>query len=241
MFSIPIFTSGTYMTDDYNAQKAAVKQIENAILRASGPQDPFLEHTFTSIFIYFESASIPLTYGNITRSSELAPDTVELILEKGKKNPTAHLRNDEFVLESSDQTVPVTTFTTDPVSNDKVGWTWTVQLTFETKKTAVLGAWLGIGRTIFVCLILTISVLKLSRDSEILVINPLEKMVRNVRKISLNPLEAAELDEKEAEHRETLEKNFPDLWQDYKEQNEYEPAMLEKIIVKIGTLEAKRW
>ena len=85
-------------------------------------------------------------------------------------------------------------------------------------------------------MILTVSVLKLSRDSEKLVINPLEKMVLNVRKISRNPLQASELVEQELDYKENLEKNDRGAWEEYMEANEYEPAVLEKIIVKIGTL-----
>ena len=117
-----------------------------------------------------------------------------------------------------------------------VGWTYTVQLYFNTRSAAVLGSILSIARTIFVCLILTFSVMKLSKDSEILVINPLEQMVLNVRKISKNPLEAADLSEKEAENREKLQKLNNDDWKEYLERDAYEPAVLEKNIIKIGTL-----
>lgn len=117
-----------------------------------------------------------------------------------------------------------------------VGYTYSIQLYFNNRSSATLGALLGICRTIFVCMILTVSVLKLSRDSEKLVINPLEKMVLNVRKISRNPLQASELVEQELDYKENLEKNDRGAWEEYMEANEYEPAVLEKIIVKIGTL-----
>ena len=61
-------------------------------------------------------------------------------------------------------------------------------------------------------------------------------MVLNVRKISQNPLQASELVEQELDYKENLEKNDKGAWEEYMEANEYEPAVLEKIIVKIGTL-----
>ena len=236
MFSIPIFTSGTYMTDDYNAQNAAVKQIERAVSRYDLDY-AFFQHTFDSVYENFRKSSIPIYYGNVTRTSELTPTVYELIIEKGNLKNANGLRSDETTIQATDpDTSPVYSYKVDPVTGNNITYTWTVALSFQSRRASVLGAWLGICRTVFVCLILTISVLKLSRDSEILVIGPLEKMVKNVKKISMNPLEAADLEEKEAENRENLERNHPDLWQEYKEQNEYEPAMLEKIIVKIGTL-----
>lgn len=233
MFSIPIFSSSTYSTDDFDAQSAAIKQIERAISRYDTQFD-FFNHTFHTVYDHFTTQSIPIFYGNVTRVSEFAPDTSELIVSKGSLSGYFGLRSDEILTQASDSDNFVTTNVL--VGSVNTTYTWTVVLIFKNRNSSTLGAWLGIGRTIFVCFILTFFVLKLSKDSEILVIGPLEKMVKNVKKISMNPLEAAELEEKEAENRENLEKNHPELWQEYKEQNEYEPAMLEKIIVKIGTL-----
>jgi len=54
-----------------------------------------------------------------------------------------------------------------------------------------LNAGLGILRTIFVCIVLTISSIYFSKDANDLVVRPIEIMLEKVKKISNNPLEAA--------------------------------------------------
>lgn len=54
-----------------------------------------------------------------------------------------------------------------------------------------MNAILGITRTIFVCLVLTISSVYFSKDTNDLVVRPIEIMLEKVKKISNNPLEAA--------------------------------------------------
>lgn len=46
-----------------------------------------------------------------------------------------------------------------------------------------------------------------SKDVEDWVLNPIEKMLEKVRKIAENPLEAAQMEEKEAFIMEDIEKN----------------------------------
>lgn len=61
-----------------------------------------------------------------------------------------------------------------------------------------LNAILGIVRTIFVCAVLTISSVYFSKDTNDLVVRPIEIMLEKVKKISNNPLEAAQIEEQEA-------------------------------------------
>ena len=63
---------------------------------------------------------------------------------------------------------------------------------------AILTAALGIGRTIFVCIVLTMSSVYFTKDSNDLVVRPIEIMLEKVKKISNNPLEAAQIEEQEA-------------------------------------------
>lgn len=107
---------------------------------------------------------------------------------------------------------------------------------FSNRKSAVLGGWLGIARTLFVCIILTISILRLSKYSETLVLNPLEDMVRKINKISKNPLQAAEMEESEFLEMNELKTQNKKKWLKLQEQFLYEPAILEKIVIKIGML-----
>ena len=103
-----------------------------------------------------------------------------------------------------------------------------LDLYFSTKDSEVLAGWLGMARTVFVCLVLALSVLKLSTDSETLVLNPLDHMVKKVDRISKNPLEAAEIEEKELHENGELLKRDPKAWLEAKEASSYEPAVLER-------------
>lgn len=54
-----------------------------------------------------------------------------------------------------------------------------------------LNAVFGIFRTIFVCVVLIISSIYFSKDTNELVVRPIEIMLEKVKKIANNPLEAA--------------------------------------------------
>ena len=62
---------------------------------------------------------------------------------------------------------------------------------YNNKSEAKANAYINIGRTIFICILLTIGALFFSRDAEILVLNPIERMIEKVQAIAKNPLAAA--------------------------------------------------
>ena len=68
-----------------------------------------------------------------------------------------------------------------------------------------LTAGLGIGTTIFVCILLATSAIIFSYTTNILVINPIEKMVSKVKRISENPILASQEEENEALTLEKLQ------------------------------------
>lgn len=80
----------------------------------------------------------------------------------------------------------------------------TLQSTFSIKADSELNAGLGIVRTIFVCFVLTISSIYFSKDTNDLVVRPIEVMLEKVKKISNNPLEAAQIEEQETFLREQV-------------------------------------
>ena len=101
---------------------------------------------------------------------------------------------------------------------------------FNQKKISQLQAVANIARTIFIALILAASTLMFSEDANSMVIGPIENMVHKVKRISKNPLEAAQLANREAfilQHvtRKRINKD-----------SMMETAALEKIIEKIGAL-----
>lgn len=61
-----------------------------------------------------------------------------------------------------------------------------------------LNAILSIIRTIFVSIVLAAGAIYFSSDVERLVLQPIESMMKKVRRIAENPLEAAQIEEQEA-------------------------------------------
>lgn len=111
-----------------------------------------------------------------------------------------------------------------------------ITMYFDGRSSISLGAWLSIIRTVFVCLVLAVSILKLSKDTEDLVLDPLEAMIKKVDRISKNPLEAAAIEEQETQELEEVKQKNLKKWQILKERLSYEPAILERTVIKIGTL-----
>ena len=101
---------------------------------------------------------------------------------------------------------------------------------FNLRKQSQLQAAANIARTIFITLILAVSTMCFAEDANSMVIGPIENMVQKVRRISRNPLEAAQLANREAfvlQHVSRKRVNKDSLM---------ETTALEKIIEKIGAL-----
>jgi len=109
----------------------------------------------------------------------------------------------------------------------------------DNRKTVRLAAGLSIGRTLFICLVLTVAAMCFSSTTNSLVINPIESMLHKVRKIAKNPLEAAQEEENQAL---ALEKFLDEELKKGKKKKKkikeapYETTILENTIVKIGAL-----
>jgi hypothetical protein len=67
-------------------------------------------------------------------------------------------------------------------------------LMIDNKETANLEAILGIIRTSFVVVILVVGAIYFSKDSNDIVVVPIENMLAKVKRISKNPLEAARIE-----------------------------------------------
>jgi hypothetical protein len=98
-----------------------------------------------------------------------------------------------------------------------------------------LNSYLNIGRTVFVCLVLTASAVFFSKDANDLVLDPIENMLKKVRRIAKNPLKAARIEEEESLFWEDLQKKGK-VKKGVKGNENYETTILEKTIVKIGAL-----
>ena len=101
----------------------------------------------------------------------------------------------------------------------------------------MVNASLSMVRTVFVSLVLGLAALYFSKDANELVLLPIEHMLEKVKRISKNPLEAAQIEENEALAMEILEKKGDKkALKAKKETGSYETAILEKTIIKIGAL-----
>lgn len=215
MLSVPLFSVDTYLIENYDAPTAGLYQLQR--LMTSEKTDLFVK-TFNRVFHFFEQTSTPVIYQSMSIVDDDGNAKVDMYL--GNRDEVGKYRSSEVFLQASDT----------PIDNR------TLNIYFKNRYSEVLGAWLGIGRTIFVSIILTVSILVLSRDTEALVLNPLEQMIKKISRISKNPLDAAEIEEKERAENQKIKERDPKRWAKIVESNSYEPAILEKIVIKIGSL-----
>lgn len=121
---------------------------------------------------------------------------------------------------------------------------------YDNTKNTILDAALSIGRTIFICVVLTVAALLFTNDANTLVLAPIETMLEKVKRIGRNPLEAAQIEEDEAFAKDLIGGDQADDHKDEEapndkkskkkkkkaEQTNYETQILERTIIKIGAL-----
>jgi hypothetical protein len=117
---------------------------------------------------------------------------------------------------------------------------------FDISKDANLNGWLGkifflsnflgMGRTIFVCIVLAVASAFFTQDANQLVLTPIESMLNKVKRIAKNPLSASRIEEEDAIATEALKKMDKNLLKAKQEFDSFETSILEKTIVKIGAL-----
>ncbi|OMJ92736.1 hypothetical protein SteCoe_4489 [Stentor coeruleus] len=91
-------------------------------------------------------------------------------------------------------------------------------------------------KTFFICLVLTIGSVMFSKDTNEIVLEPLENMIRTVKNISKNPLKAVQEEEQNAVIREEAFEKSDD--KNCKKNMILETEILEMLIIKIGALMA---
>lgn len=110
----------------------------------------------------------------------------------------------------------------------------------DNRKNVKVGAGLSIGQTLFICMVLTIGAMCFSNTTSSLVIEPIESMIKKVRKIAKNPLEAAQEEENQALAFEKLMQLEAKQGKKNRKKGPVEPpfetVILENTIVKIGAL-----
>lgn len=95
---------------------------------------------------------------------------------------------------------------------------------------------INISRTTFICVVLSIASIYFTKDAQTLVLDPLERMIEKVKLIAKNPLAAASDEVHEAGIMSFKNKEEKLDEKQKKEASQYETAVLERAIVKIGHL-----
>lgn len=109
---------------------------------------------------------------------------------------------------------------------------------YSTRSYSRTEALINICRTTFICIILSVAAITFTKDAQTMVLDPLERMIEKVKLISENPLAAASDEINQAGIMSFINKSEEKVKsdKDMKEESQYETAVLEKAIVKIGHL-----
>ena len=197
----------------------------------------FVLPLFTLSLYYDQTTSFAYGLEVIYRFRE-SPDTFELCWNKyiaehmDCETPLISLSNSKNRVWESD------TSPSSLRSTEKITYTYDdLTAIFDSRNSVHLQAKLNIARTAFVCLLLCISSLLFAKDANDLVIGPIENMIKRVKKISINPLEAAQDEEREALERELALMEHPKLSRKLAMKTAVmETEVLEQTIIKIGAL-----
>ena len=107
---------------------------------------------------------------------------------------------------------------------------------YSTRIHIIIEAWTNIGRTLFVCTVLSMASIYFMKDSQNLVVDPLERMIEKVKLMSSNPLAAATEEINEAGIFTFMGGGEQKKQREIAEKFGYETVILEKAIIKIGHL-----
>lgn len=112
---------------------------------------------------------------------------------------------------------------------------------FDNRMSSKLDSILNIVKTIFICFVLTIGSLSFSKDTNDMVLEPIESMISKIKDISINPLEAMQKAERDEYFKSLMieedNKGCMNCGKgDDKKEAPLETVILEKTITKIGAL-----
>ena len=159
-------------------------------------------------------------------------------LSFGDYNTTISLREDEKIFSSDDcsNLIP---------NNTEYSVCIAV---FDDRASSHLSSTLNIVKTIFICMVLSGGAICFSKDTSEMVLEPIESMIKKIKEISKNPIEAMQNNEKEDYAKSLLEeedkekKNCLSLLscnkdgESKKKEAPLETVILENTITKIGAL-----
>lgn len=236
MISIPIFSIDTYWAD-FSSYQSGLRNLMYLLNKNTNykSNDLFLKAWKNYVDLYGQKsdASNILVKLNLIQKNSTFPDSIEDLTDKvlASSNTTVLFDGLDYANTDLRDYEKRTLLEPDNADNLEEGQ-FSVIATFDVSGDFILTSYLSIGRTVFVCLVLSASAVLFSKDAYDLVLDPIEKMLAKVKRITENPLEAARVEENDA----ILLDGFKDKLVKSKDQENYETNILEKTITKIGTL-----
>lgn len=216
MIGIPIFSIDTYQSE-YSFYQFGVSQMYCSLAYHNGttPEFEVIWESYLSDSMNYTAPIISLDafYSNDNETQVIS------LFSYGNSSLVDNFRKDDIQAfsEPSDSS-PQSNFVV--IANQNVS--------YYNSRSAIL----SIIRTIFVCLVLSISSLIFSQDATELVLEPIEKMLEKIKKITENPLQAAYDEEEQAYIMSKINQEH----KLFGEEQQNETNVLLKIIVKIGGL-----
>lgn len=233
MMTIPLFGADTYSQEDTEYEGALLglsfHSASVQITQTAGTDiysavtHPVFDAAWNKVIEKFTNQRINLVRMQFMQN--VNDKLTSLKIDYGNEDHTEYLR-----------TLEMTTVSVEYESIEFPNYKMTLIAFWDARPDAILGGILGLLRTIFVCILLASASMQMNKDAEDLVITPIETMISKVKRISKNPLEAAQIEEQDALAWEELAQKDKKIIQLTKEKAKFETAMLESIIVKIGAL-----
>ena len=231
MISIPIFSTDTYFPE-YSSYQSGVQNLLFLFGLDPVPESnvPFQSAWTNFIKIHTSSDENALLKRIQLQKTVEGSDSIDYTDRILKLTNTSSLMRpgDLDLLRSTEKKTVV-----EPEDNITDG-TFFIIADFDQSKESDLNGYLGIGRTVFVCIVLTASSLFFTKDANELVLTPIEKMLSKVKRISKNPLTSVRGEEEFEILFDDIRTKLDDKKK--KDQENFETVILEKTIAKIGAL-----
>ena len=246
MISIPIFSIDTYWTD-YSSYNSGTQNLAYLMSRNKNISSNVLfQKGWNSFVQMYTVGEFPNSLLNISllKKDSSFPDssddkTDQIMAMSNTSIGTDFSHSADYILNSLRQYEKKTIIEPDDIDTISEG-DYAIVVVFDISSDFDLNSYLNIGRTIFVCIILSTSAIFFSKDATELVLEPIENMLKKVKRIAENPLRAAIIEEEQTVfwndfNSNTNKKNRQQKLHNLDKEN-YETTILEKTIVKIGAL-----
>jgi len=187
--------------------------------------DPKFNLTFNIYVNEHKNISTPIVYAKVAH------------LEYGDENIVNNLRDSEKIYSSDD----CENLLPDDLDNS------ICLAVFDSRSASQLSSILNIIKTIFICLVLSGGAICFNKDTSDMVLEPIESMIRKIKEISKNPIEAMQKNEKEEYAKSLIELQEKSKFSlvkclsckkdgTQKKDAPLETVVLENTITKIGAL-----